>query len=194
MKNLVLSIAMIVCLSGYSRTYNFKFVGGNTAKIKKSAYFNDITKNDTFQIEIGTSSKNDCDDDIEIRAATLMKHIQSKKSVVNDIASFVFTPSQKEKKSFLVKSGTAAGTRDKATYLGGDYSSGYIKGGVIIELWQNGKCIKHWSSATGPVAKTTLSDQLQCAYINSKGYESTRESFDNNTKIVSNNDSKTAND
>ena len=183
MKNIVLFMCLIVCLTGYSRTYNFKFVGGNAAKLKKGVYFNDVAKNDTFQIEVGVSSKNDCNDDIEIKAATLMKHIQSKKSVVNDVASLVFTPSQKEKKTFLVKSGTAAGTRDKTTYIGGDYSTGYIKGGVIIELWQNGKCIKHWSSATGPIAKTALSGQLQCAYIDSAGHESTEESFNNNTKI-----------
>ena len=166
------AVFMLPC---FSRSYKFRLKGG-TADSKNFGYsYDKVVKKDSFLVEIGSSSKGDSIDEIEIRAATLLKDIKSKKSVVNDVATLKFMPTGR-RQMFVVECGAAAGTRDKS-YYGADYSHGYIKGGVIIELWQNGKCIKHWSSATGPLSKTKLTSGTKCAYIGSDGYERSDLSF-----------------
>ena len=169
----------------FSRSYKFRLKGG-TADSKNSGYFYDkVVKKDSFLVEMGAPSKIDSLDEIEIRAATLLKDIKSKKSVVNDVATLKFTPTGR-KQVFVVECGAAAGTRDRS-YYGADYSHGYIKGGVIIEFWQNGKCIKHWSSATGPLSKTKLTSDTKCAHIGADGYERSDVSyrpFENATTIT----------
>ena len=130
---ITLSCAALM-LPCFSRSYKFRLKSG-TAESKNSGYYYDkVVKKDSFLAEIGSSSKGDSLVEIEIRAATLLKDIRSKKSVVNDVATLKFTPTGR-RQMFIVECGAAAGTRDRS-YYGADYSHGYIKGGVIIEFWQ----------------------------------------------------------
>ena len=174
LKVVVLFICVGLTQFAFSRSYKFRLLRG-TAETSSSSYYysNSTVKKDSFLVEIGADSKTNSLEVIEIRAATLLKQVSSKKSVINDVAVLKFKPTGR-RQQFVVECGGAKS----------DYSGGYIKGGVIIELWQSGKCLKHWSSATGSLSKTKLTSDTKCAYINASGYESSQMSFNNATTIV----------
>ena len=102
---ITLSCAALM-LPCFSRSYKFRLKSG-TAESKNSGYYYDkVVKKDSFLAEIGSSSKGDSLDEIEIRAATLLKDIRSKKSVVNDVATLKFTPTGR-RQMFIVECGAA---------------------------------------------------------------------------------------
>ena len=185
MKKILLFMIVVCVMAAQARTYNFKFLRGETVEKSESTFFRKTAKREIFEVLIGASYKSDDMSEMEIRAATLMRHVSTKKNFINDIVKLCVTP-DKAKKKFYVVTGIVSGTRDKATWIdNADLSSGYLKGGVIIEIYQSGKCVKHWSNAASSAGQLTLSDDTECVYVNADGYKGSKDYFDNPTKIVS---------
>ena len=164
----------LMCLPGgvFARNFQFQLYKGESST---PAGWGDAVKKDTFKLTIGAAGTKDSDERMEIRAATLLKDARSKLVEINDVVFHGFLPAR-GKQVFYIGAGAASGTA----------SSGHIKAGVIIEVWQGGKMLKHWSSSTGPVTKTKLSDKVKCAYIDSRGWRLGNQSagFDNATQII----------
>lgn len=186
-----LKFVLVLCAVGcgncaIARNFQFQLHKGESSSGGRS-YYTNSTKRDTFKLTIGTAGSRDSDEEMMIKAATLLKDIRSKKMVINDIASLRFMPAR-GRQLFYITTGVANSSKDNYAYAGSDYSHGWIKGGVIIEIYQSGKLLKHWSSSTGPITKTQLSDSVKCARIDTHGYGGSSgfygSSFDNATEIV----------
>lgn len=156
--------------SVYARNFQFQLYKGESTT---RSGWTDAVKKDTFKLTIGAAGTKDSDEPMEIRAATLLKDVRTKLIEINDVASLRFTPARGKQIYYI-----GAGVANSTSY------SGHIKAGVIIEVWQGGKMLKHWSSSTGPITKTKLSDKVKCAYIDSHGARTFNGSFDNATQIT----------
>lgn len=172
----VFAVLLLCCPEALcARNFQFQLYKGESSSGGRSYYYSNSAKKDTFKLTIGTASARDVDDEMEIRAATLLKDSGTKKLVINDIAKLRFVPAR-GRQVFYVTTGIA------------NSSQGVIKGGVIIEIYQAGKLLKHWSSSTGPITKTQLKDSVKCAYIGGRRYSDfgsvIRSDFDNNVTVI----------
>ena len=187
-KSFVMMAVFIFTGVSYGRNYELKFLKDEASSSTEGGYYNrrkETSKKKIYKLIVGGNNKIESRDEIEIRAATLFKHKKSKKVLVNDIVKYSFVPDA-ARREFTIATGVASGTQDKSksTWYDYDYTEGYDNFGLIVELWQGGKCIKHLTKATGSAAKTELNDKVKCAYINEEGYKSFRSSFENATAIT----------
>lgn len=182
---LATALAVALAATAHARSYDLKYIGFASETEGRNKIFSDKTKHQHFTLKLGPSSKIDSTTNLEIRVATVLKNIETKQSVINDIAVFDFAPTNKKAAVFDIFTGAAAQVVDNWKHVGGDYSHGYGPNGVVVEIWQSGKCIKHLSGTVGNQAKTALvPGETECALLDIEGYKSYSErSFDNQTKI-----------
>lgn len=136
------------------------------------------------KIKIGGASKIDDKSEMEIRAATVLKNVETKQTGINDITTLKFEPINTGKPIyFMVKTGVARSSKD--TYWV-NVKRGWQLAGYIVELWQGGKPVKHWSNVSGAGGKAKLTGAVKPFLINTKGYEQRGNSydpFDNQTEV-----------
>ena len=189
------AMAVLLGLAAQARTFEFKQFKSTGSKANSEYYWmgTEKSKSSWYQVKIGGASKIDDMSEMEIRAATVFKNVKDRKAGVNDIAKFKFDPINKGKAIyFMVSSGVAFSLeRDKYWYGNdGRADRGWQLAGCIIEIWQKGKVVKHWSGA-GTAGKTRLADGIPLLRINKDGYASEGDrnridrDFDNATKIFS---------
>ena len=84
----------------------------------------------------------------------------------------------------MVATGTAYARTDNY-FVDGAFDRGWQMAGCIIEIWQKGKVVKHWSNIPGNGGKTRLTNDVKQLRINAKGQECNGEYsvFDNATEI-----------
>lgn len=174
-----LSLAALVASA---RTFEFKAVGTKADSSITDSYYGTTEKNRSamFQIRVGPAGKVDDNSKMEIRAATIFKNAATRKTGVNDVATLSFDPINNVKQiSFMVSTGTA---RLKRNYSG---DAGWQVAGVIIEIWQSGKAVKHWTNVPGNGGKTKLTEDVEQLFIWSDGNDRKYHSgeFDNATTI-----------
>jgi len=163
---MIKAIALAACcvLAGgvSARTFEFKIAASGKSQNEgdNNYWRKQKTKFVTISAKVGKPSKKDCLDEMELRAATVMRDVRDKrKTPINDIKIFKFLPINDTALNFKVVSATASASidRDKFYY---DSSYGSEIGALVVEFWQGGKCVKHWASATGPVGKVSLTDKV----------------------------------
>lgn len=192
-KSVAVMVSVIVGLttvSSFARTFEFKPKGTRGASTGAGdAMWTTTTKTKSalFGVKVGSVSKGDDVSQMEIRAATIFKNAKDKRTGVNDIATFKFEPINTSKPLFfMVSTGTAKSRTDKY-WVDSNRSSGWQVAGCIIEIWQSGKMVKHWSNVPGNGGKSKLTDAVKCLYIDADGDEhsSMYSAFDNATEIYS---------
>ena len=136
------------------------------------------------KIKIGGASKIDDKSEMEIRAATVLKNVETKQTGINDITTLKFEPINTGKPiCFMVKTGVARFSKDTYWVNG---KRGWQLAGYIVELWQGGKPVKHWSNVSGAGGKAKLTGAVKPFLINTKGYEhrgNSYDPFDNQTEV-----------
>ena len=183
-------IAVFAMTSSFARTFEFKSKGtrGSSTGAGDAMWTTTTkTKSALFGVKVGSASKGDDMSQMEIRAATIFKNAKDKRTGVNDIAAFKFEPINTSKPLFfMVSTGTAKSSTDKY-WADSNRSSGWQVAGCIIEIWQGGKMLKHWSNVPGNGGKSKLTDAVKCLHIDARGYEHNSEysAFDNATEIYS---------
>lgn len=188
-KVLILVLGVIFAGSASARNFEFKGLGSNGALTGGNAGIrsswesgsSSMTTAQSFAIRVGSALKTDCMDKMEIRAATLMRSMSNKTIVINDIATLVFEPINQGKSiNFMVVTGSAK----KSSYNGRSYS-GWQVVGCIIEFWQKGKLIKHWTNCAGMAGKTRLTQDVEQKRLGKDGYSNSfsDDNFDNVTSI-----------
>lgn len=185
MSRLACVLSICLALSVEARTFDFKYLGAQgTSDGNNTNWYTTKTKRAFYQIKVGSALKSDSKDEIEVRAATVMKNIKDKKMAVNDIATFKFAPINVGKAIFLeVASGTSYSRIDNDRYFS-DYSHGWQLSGCYIEIRQGGKIIKKYSGAKGLSKNIVLDDKIKQMRLNEKGDEvSEYGRFENVTEI-----------
>ena len=169
-----------------ARNYELKFRGSDSATAGRGGIYSEKTKHQHYTLKLGPSSKIDSTEPLQIRAATVLRNVQTKKSVINDIATYDFTPTNHKAVVFSIYTGAAGQTVDNWKNVLGDDSSGYQPNGVVVEVWQSGKCLKHLSGTVGNQAKTKLEPgTTECAMLDEKGLKSYSERyFENKPRIA----------
>ena len=188
---LAIMLAMIVLLfasrTATARTYDFKSLGTKGSSSGGAYWYSDVEKKKSafFQVKIGSAGKIDDKSKMEIRAATVFKNAKDKKTGVNDVAVFSFDPINAMKPLFFVVATGTAKSRTDRYWVDSGRSSGWQVAGVIIEIWQGGKVIKHWTNIPGNGGKAKLTEGIERLFIHEDGYNSGEYNFDNATEIFS---------
>lgn len=160
-------IAMIliggVSQSAMARSYSLKIVGsGGYGGENNYLWFQDKSKHVVAELSIGGPSQRDDLSPLEIRAASVFKDIKTRKAFINDVAKEAFTSTNSATSKIIIVSGAAGKRVDRDAKVNGgyDFSHGNTVAGIIVEIWQNGKCIKHLSNLSGKDGKTQLKDGI----------------------------------
>lgn len=193
------SVETIVCIAAFSllmilgasaRTFDFKVLGTKGSSVGGAYWFSDAEKKKSafFQVKVGSAGKLDDKSKMEIRAATIFKNAQDKRTGVNDVATFSFAPVNDLKPLyFVVATGSALSRTDR--YWVGSRSSGWQIAGVIIEIWQSGKVVKHWTNVPGNGGKSKLTENVEQLRVFTDGHDQkwhgSYSEFDNATEIIS---------
>ena len=189
MTGLVFAIAWMVTGSLFARTFDFKPMGTKGSSAGRGVWWGSTEKSKSawFQIKVGGATKIDDMSEMEIRAGTVFKNVKDKRTGVNDIAKFSFEPINVGRALFFIVSTGTAFSRTDGYWVDGRYDQGWQVAGCIIEIWQKGKMVKHWSNVPGNGGKSKLTDAIKCLHIDAKGYERNDEYsvFDNATEIYS---------
>ena len=182
-------MAKVVCIAAlsllmipdvFARTFEFKAAGTKSTGVRSDNWWggSQNSRRSYFQVKVGSAQKNDDKKRMEIRAATLMKDILSRKVDVNDVATISFEPvNVKEALQFGIVTGMA---------IEHSRSEGYQVAGCIIEIWQGGKMLKHWSNVSGTSGKTRLVEGVKMLKVRQNGWrqrDNSYEEFDNPTEI-----------
>ena len=181
---MAMSLSVVPCAS--ARTFDFKALGTkgsstggtywySTAEKKKSAF---------FQVKVGSAGKLDDKSKMEIRAASVFKNASDKRTGVNDVATISFDPVNAMKPLFFVVATGAARSQTDRYWADSKRSSGWQLAGVIIEIWQAGKVVKHWTNIPGNGGKAKLAENVKQLFIHANGYTMGECDFDNETEIV----------
>lgn len=182
-------IAIVAMNSLFARTFDFRPLGTKGSSTGRGTWWGSTEKSKSawFQIKVGGATKIDDMSEIEIRAGTVFKNVKDKRTGVNDIAKFTFEPINVGKALFFMVSTGTAFSRSDGYWVDGRYDQGWQVAGCIIEIWQKGKVVKHWSNVPGNGGKSKLTDAVKCLRIDAKGYEHNDEYsvFDNATEIYS---------
>ena len=189
----ICAMAVMLGFAAQARTFDFKQLKstGTTGSAEYWWEGTEKSKSSWFQVKIGGATKIDDTSEMEIRAATVLKSVKDKKTGINDVATFEFDPINKGKAIFFMVSTGSAFSREHDSYWYGNVSTGWQLAGVIIEIWQKGKVVKHWSNVTGKDGKAKLTDNIKKLRINRDGHPSEGEryysakDFDNATEIYS---------
>ncbi len=139
-----------------------------------------------FSVRIGSATKFDSQETMELRAATIFRNVKTKQVAVNDVTSLAFDPINTSRAiHFMVATGTAFARTDNY-FVDGAFDRGWQMAGGVIEVWQNGKMVKHWSNVAGKGGKIALTDEVKQLRVNADGSQSTEyDVFDNRTEIFS---------
>ena len=189
----ICALAVMLGFATQARTFDFKQLKstGTTGSAEYWWEGTEKSKSSWFQVKIGGATKIDDTSEMEIRAATVLKSVKDKKTGINDVATFEFDPINKGKAIFFMISTGSAFSRERDSYWYGNVSTGWQLAGVIIEIWQKGKVVKHWSNMSGKDGKAKLTDNIKKLRINRDGHPSEGEryysakDFDNATEIYS---------
>ena len=189
----ICAMAVMLGFAAQARTFEFKQLKstGTTGSAEYWWEGTEKSKSSWFRVKIGGATKIDDMSEMEIRAATVLKSVKDKKTGINDVATFEFDPINKGKAIFFMVSTGAAFSREHDSYWYGNVSTGWQLAGVIIEIWQKGKVVKHWSNMSGKDGKAKLTDNIKKLRINRDGHPSEGErfynakDFDNATEIYS---------
>ena len=189
----ICAMAVMLGFAAQARTFEFKQLKstGTTGSAEYWWEGTEKSKSSWFQVKIGGATKIDDTSEMEIRAATVLKSVKDKKSGINDIATFEFDPINKGKAIFFMISTGSAFSRERESCYYGNVSTGWQLAGVIIEIWQKGKVVKHWSNMSGKDGKAKLTENIKKLRINRDGHPSEGEryynakDFDNATEIYS---------
>ena len=181
--------AVFATVSSFARTFDFKPMGTKGSSAGNGVWWGTTEKSKSawFQVKIGGATKIDDMSELEIRAGTVFKNVKDKRTGVNDIAKFTFEPINVGKALFFMISTGTAFSRSENYWVDGRYDRGWQVAGCIIEIWQKGKVVKHWSNVPGNGGKAKLTDGVKLLHIDAKGEEHTNEYsvFDNATEIYS---------
>lgn len=182
-----IAVMVITSFPAVARTCEckvYKTKGTSTGNNRGWWETKDESKRMFAKIKIGGASKIDDKSEMEIRAATVLKNVETKQTGVNDITTLRFEPINTGKPIyFMVETGVARSSKD--TYWV-DVKRGWQLAGYIVELWQRGKPVKHWSNVSGAGGKTKLTGEVKPLLVNTKGYEQRENSydpFDNQTAV-----------
>ena len=140
------ALASLSAASAGARTFDFKALGTKGTSSGGMYWYSTVEKNKSafFQVTVGSAGKTDDKSELEIRAATVFKNAKNKTTGVNDVAKLAFEPVNTMKPiRFIVATGSAKSLTDKY-WVDSARSYGWQVSGAIIEIWQNGKVVKHW--------------------------------------------------
>ena len=170
-----------------ARTFDFKAVGTKGSSSGGMYWYSDVEKKKSalFQVKVGSAGKIDNKSKMEIRAATVFKNAKDKKTGVNDVAVFSFDPVNAMKPLFFIVATGTAKSRTDRYWIDSSRSSGWQVAGVIIEIWQGGKVVKHWTNIPGNGGKAKLTEDVERLFIHEDGHNSGEYNFDNATEIFS---------
>lgn len=179
MRSIIIAFVVLCAACSYARTYSMKVVGSSGTGGQMGRMFQDLSKRTVVELKIGAKAPKDSDSPIEIRAATVFKSVQTRKPFINDVTTYMVN-STNVTQTVLIESGVAWCTRDKATMIIGDMSTGNALAGVVVEIWQDKKFIKRLTNIAGYGMKIDIS--CEPALYNKDGQRaSSVDSFDNGT-------------
>lgn len=187
------SMALLLAMasSATARTFDFKALGTKGSSTGGSYWYSDVEKKKSafFQVKVGSAGKLDDKSKMEIRAATIFKNAQDKKTGVNDVATFSFEPVNGMKPLFFVVATGSARSRTDRFWVDGNRSYGWQVAGVVIEIWQSGKMVKHWTNVPGNGGKVRLTENVEQLFVFTDGrdrnWHGSGAEFDNATEIFS---------
>ena len=182
-----MALVLVMASSTSARTFDFKALGTKGSSTGGAYWYSNVEKRKSafFQVKVGSAGKLDDKSKMEIRAATIFKNAQDKKTGVNDVATFSFEPVNGMKPFFFVVATGSARSRTDRYWVDGNRSSGWQVAGVIIEIWQSGKMVKHWTNVPGNGGKSRLIESVEQLLIHANGYSTGEYNFDNATEIFS---------
>lgn len=163
---LVALVALAIAPSrALARNYALKYLGSDSATSGRNMIYSDKVKHQHYSLKIGPSSKIDSLEPLQIRAATVLRNVQTKKSIINDIATFDFTPTNHKAVVVSIYTGAAAQVVDNWKDVLGDNSSGYQPNGVNrttvnLRLWR----VKHmitWALDEALISATEKAELTQ---------------------------------
>lgn len=183
------AMAIVLSAAGTAaaRTFDFKAIGTKGSSSGGAYWYSNVEKKKSalFQVKVGSAGKIDDKSKMEIRAATVFKNTKDKKTGVNDVAVFSFDPVNAMKPLFFVVATGTAKSRTDRYWVDSGRSSGWQVAGVIIEIWQGGKVVKHWTNIPGNGGKAKLSEDVKRLFIHENGYSAGESNFNNATEIFS---------
>lgn len=163
-KMILICLIIALSFSAEARSYSLKLVGSK-GRSEDNNYFwlQDKSKRIIAELTIGRPHPKDDLSPIEIRAASVFKNIKTKKAFINDVSKEMFSLTNSASSKVLIISGAAGKSVDRDAKVNGgyDFSYGNTVAGVIVEIWQKGKCLKHLSNLPGKDGKTSLKDGVQ---------------------------------
>ena len=168
-KLFVLTIISLAALASDARSYSFKLIGsGGKSGANDYLWFQDKSKRVIGELTVGRPAPKDKPEPLEIRAASVFKDIKTRKAFINDIAKATFTSTNSVTSKVIISSGSAGKLVDRYAKVesGYDFSRGNTIAGLIVEVWQGGKCIKHLSNLPGKDGKTALVDGVPEVLLN----------------------------
>lgn len=154
---LIFLVVATLATQALARSYDFKLLKQKTVSTGAQTTLQGKLVHYEYSVRIGGAGKLDSTEPLEIRAATILKHPEAKTGIFNDIATLGgICATNKTAQKFFVRSAGALRVIDK--YWDGDEDKyGWTPGGIVIEVWQGGKCVKHWGGgSTSPLAKRNL--------------------------------------
>ena len=184
---LAIATMLFYIQTAVARTFDFKAVGTKGSSSGGMYWYSDVEKKKSalFQVKVGSAGKIDNKSKMEIRAATVFKNAKDKKTGVNDVAVFSFDPVNAMKPLFFIVATGTAKSRTDRYWVDSSRSSGWQVAGVIIEIWQDGKVVKHWTNIPGNGGKAKLTEDVDQLFIHEDGYNKGEYNFDNATEIFS---------
>ncbi len=183
-KIIVLTMLVATAASASARSYNLKLIGSKETSEGSTQILNDKTMCRRYQLTVGGSTKRDGFAPITIKAATVMKNIKRGGYVINDVAEHTYNPTNRTA-VFVITSGRSTRVEDNWKWVGSDYSQGWNVSGVIVEAYQGERCLKHLANvADRKIAKTKLTPEPSCEYMDEDGCKQAADCFTNKTTIT----------
>ena len=159
-----LIIALVAFMSSFAfgRSCSLKLVGsGGKGGDNKYHRTQEKSKRLIAELSIGRPGPKESSSPLEIRAASVFKDINTRKAFINDVTTNTVVATNSVTRKIKIVSGSAGKLVDRYAKVEGgyDFSSGNTIAGVIVEIYQAGKCIKPLSNLPGKDGKTVLNAQ-----------------------------------